>query len=140
MGIFDFFLSGRNAEILRHENEGKIHLGQDNRSFSLNIRGIRDIRGNTVKRPIKGGQFPYYFVIRYKKKHLLRGCYVFSGMLDDSSLKGFVAQYEVKESLENTREVLIDFEYKLQSFKKEQPKFYFILEDYGRFDEKYLRI
>ena len=131
MGIFDFFLSGRNAEILKHEYHGSL-LSGDKRAFSLNM-------GYEENRPVEPGQFPYYFVIGYKKKYLIRGYYVFSEMLDDSSLKGFVAQYEVRESLENTREVLIDFEYKLQSFKKEQPKFYFDIGGYGNFMENWLR-
>lgn len=130
MGIFDFFLSGRNAEILKHEYEGRL-LSSDKKAFTLEV-------GGGGERPVEHGQFPYYFVIGYKKKHLLRGYYVFSEILDDSSLKGFVVQYEVKEGLVNTREGFIDFEYKLQSLKKEQPKFYFLIGGYGSIMENWL--
>jgi hypothetical protein len=58
------------------------------------------------------------------KKYIFSGKYVFSEKLDDRSLQGFVLQFEVKNSIRTGNH---EFEYKIQSFSKEQPKFYFFV-------------
>ena len=113
MGIFDFFLSDINVEIVEHRDREHL-LSADKKTWKY--------KGFGEEIELDYGQIPHEFILLYKKYTFL-GYYVFSEKLDDSALKGFVVQYEVKGSIKTDSSQ--EFEYKLQSLKKEQPKFYF---------------
>ncbi len=100
----------KNVEIVENKEEEYI-LDDDNTFKSLIFDRVK----------VENGQLPYSFFLIYKK-YTFSGEYVFSEKLDDFSLQGFVLQFEVLNSIKKGRH---EFEYKLQSLSKEQPKFYF---------------
>ena len=103
----------KNVEIW--ENEEEEYILDDDNTFESRI-------GERVK--VENGQLPYSFHLLYKE-YIFLGKYVFSEKLDDFSLQGFVLQFEVKKSIKEGHH---EFEYKLQSLSKEQPKFYFYVQ------------
>lgn len=99
----------KKVEILNNE-ENKYILNDDN-TFESKIGEVK----------VVDGQLVFEFFLLYKE-YIFLGDYVYSEKLDDFSLQGFALQYD---QINSVKQGTHEFEYKLQSLNKEQPKFYF---------------
>lgn len=105
-----------------HKSHGKVVIA-DNELSDIYINDDNTFETNYGKGQVLPNQQVFEFILVYKEFYFI-GHYVFSEKLDNFSLQGFALQFDQLKSLEKGCH---EFEYKLQSLKEEQPKFYFFV-------------